>query len=172
MFNQVVKWSVLLTIWRRYGAAIKWFPVVLLVLVLIYAVHRDFVEYVEVSKSGSYLALSFLLKWLAIVAVLIVYWWYIKSILSSSEQSSKPRFFSRVKKQTKRTINPEENLYGGAEQAQSVKQKTSNNTKSNEENSQVLNDDSGSQSDPFAAIRQRKHLRSKADIVLNNKNRE
>jgi len=68
MINQLLKWSVILAIWKKYGSAIKVLPLLLLVILLVYAVHGDYIEYAEVSEEKQHLALSFLVKWLAIKA--------------------------------------------------------------------------------------------------------
>lgn len=91
MLNQLLKWSIAIGLWKKYGRALKWFPVVLLLLFVIYAVHRDYIEFVEVSQVSSHLALSFVLKWLAVFCVIAIYIFYIRSVLYVNRKKTRVR---------------------------------------------------------------------------------
>lgn len=143
MISQIFKWSLLLGLWKKYGTAIKALPFVLLLLLLVYALHGDYVEYAEVSEQKQHLALSFLIKWCAVFFVGLAYWLYVKSVLSPKKKdtvqkaaSAKPGFSNRKEPH---------GTYAAKE------------------------DKEFSATDPFEKIRRKNHLRSKAEVVINNK---
>lgn len=99
MLNKAIKWAVLIGIWRRYGVLIKSIPLVLILLVVIWTLHSDFLAYVQVSKDTNYVVHSYLLKWLCIAIVAYVYWRYVSSLLQESDESHEAENTKKEKKQ-------------------------------------------------------------------------
>lgn len=145
MINQLMKWGVLLGIWKRYGAAIKMLPVLLVTLVLVYALHADYVEYAQVSEHKQNLALSFLLKWGAIAAVVLVYVAYVKQVVASKQPNN---LKTRLTKKS------------ALDNAKQTQEKAP---------SAVSDKPPEPSQDPFANIRKKKQLRSKADVIIDSK---
>ncbi|WP_096085662.1 hypothetical protein [Agaribacterium haliotis] len=152
MFNKLLKWSVLIAIWRRYGGIIKTVPLVLIVLVLIWTMHSDFLAYVNVSDERSYVLQSFLLKWGLILAVVYFYWRYCQRLL----QPSDPKTAARSKYRNNDQKQHSSNSSAAANQAQS------------DESASAV-DAGADKNDPFASIRAKPKLDRKADKVLKNK---
>ena len=112
MLPQLLKWGVLLGIWRRYGGAIKLLPLLLLVLAIIFYVHGDYINYVEVSENQHWLARSFLIKWLLVLAVVGIYWLYVKRLLAtpSGGKSKKPEESLQSERKTDAEPDPYKNI--------------------------------------------------------------
>ncbi len=139
MLHNMLKWGVLLGIWRRYGAALKVLPFVLILLLVIFSVHNDYLNYVKVGEDQRHLALSFVVKWGVIVLVGFLYWRYVKRTLSRSSDA---------------TVRPARSGRGRPRGAE---------TPESEAPTEV------EQPDPFANIRDKKHLRSRAEWVIEKK---
>lgn len=193
MINQLLKWSVILAIWKKYGSAIKVLPLLLLVILLVYAVHGDYIEYAEVSEEKQHLALSFLVKWLAILGVIAAYWLYLKKALKSNK-NKKPSLKDRLKK---RKAKGDDNAGSGSgrvfDHAADTDQPSSEREVGikkrlhvtevdvsdvvKEARSQTESFESGSKngevtvvnSDPFKNLRQKKYLRSEAEWIIEKK---
>ena len=148
MINVLLKWGTLLAIWNKYGAALKTLPFLLIIIFIIYAIHGDYIEYAEVSDEKSYVAWSFLIKWLVIFSILAGYWMYVRSLL-------------RVKK----TSSVRERLMGTSSQGHRAKPSGQDDDLSNKK-SDNQSKDHGDLQDAFVNIRKKKHLRSKAEFVL------
>lgn len=183
MINQLLKWSVILTIWKKYGSAIKVLPLLLLVVLLVYALHGDYVEYAEVSNEKQYLALSFLIKWLAIFVVIGAYWMYIKKVLTSKQSLSLTGRSLKDRLRTRKTATAEDG--GGMDEssepkasvekalsAQDEKSEEKNENVDLESDKQPRDPDASDTRDPFHALRKKKHLRSEAELILDKKSKQ
>lgn len=133
MFNQLLKWTLLISIWRKYKQHIGITIVLVLALMLTSLLHQDFVNYSLASNNDS-LGLSYVIKWVVYLVLVSGYWLSITKIKSIRDKDSD---LHRKMKMT---------------EEQSVKD-SSNLTSENHP-------------DPFANIRDKKSLRSEADMVI------
>jgi hypothetical protein len=140
MFNQLLKWTLVISIWRKYKKHIGITIILILALFLTSLVHQDFVNYSLVSNNNS-LGLSYLVKWLVYLALVSVYWFAVGKINKNASKDSD--LHKKMKASKKRT----------------AKSTTTAQEDSNEP-------------DPFASIRGKKTLRSKADIALEKQNQK
>lgn len=139
MLNQMVKWTVIIGLWRKYKQHISATLFLLLGLLLITLFHQDFVEYNEQSQTP-YLALSYLVKWLAYLSCGVLYVVVLKRINKTAKFDS--------------TLH---NM---------MNNKASNTTKADKTEEEVENSANTSNTDPFAHLRSKKSLRSKADFII------
>ncbi|WP_370980750.1 hypothetical protein [Agaribacterium sp. ZY112] len=152
MLNKAIKWAVLIGIWRRYGVLIKSIPLVLILLVVIWTLHSDFLAYVQVSKDTNYVVHSYLLKWLCIAIVAYVYWRYVSSLLQESDESHEAE---NTKKEKNRKGKSSFKAKKGAD----------NSFESEVEDAGT----SHSEPDPFAHIRSKEKLETKAEKIIKSK---
>jgi len=139
MLNQMVKWTVIITMWRKYKRHVVATLVLLIVLFLINLLHQDFISFNQ-QQQTEYLALSYGVKWLSFIISLAVYF----VVLSKINKAAK--FDSTIHQMmSKKSVH--------SSQAEPTENKT------NQTNS-----------DPFANLRQKKKLRSKADMVIESQN--
>lgn len=140
MFNQLLKWTLVISIWRKYKKHIGITIILILALFLTSLVHQDFVNYSLVSNNNS-LGLSYLVKWLVYVALVSVYWFSVGKINRNASKDSDLHKKMKASKQRTAKSAP----------AESKGEDTP---------------------DPFASIRGKKTLRSKADIALEKQNQK
>lgn len=140
----------MLAIWRKFGAAIKVIPFVLIAIVLVYSVHGDYLQYAEVSESKDHLALSFLVKWAAIALVIAIYWLYVKKVLQPEKKSSLRYKMTRHVSRNRSAENDEKKR----------ETFTSPEPESGTSESDI------EAPDPFKSLRQKKHLRSRAELII------
>lgn len=88
MFNQLVKWTIIVGIWRKYKHHVFASLALLFALLIINYVHLDFVEYATASSNQN-LGLSYLAKWLAFIAVIALYLWQLKRVNKAAQYDSK-----------------------------------------------------------------------------------
>jgi hypothetical protein len=134
MFNQLLKWTLVISIWRKYKRHIGITIILILALFLTSLVHQDFVNYSLVSDNSS-LGLSYLVKWLVYLVLVSVYWFSVGKINENARKDSDLHKKMKASKQRK-------------------------------PKSTILDQEDSSSQDPFANIRGKKNLRSKADIAL------
>lgn len=147
MLNKALKWAVLIGIWRRYGVLIKSIPLVLILLVVIWTLHSDFLAYVQVSKDTNYVVHSYLLKWSFIAIIGYVYWRYVSSLLKEGEES----------KEAKKTKKEKANF--------KAKKGADSSLRSDNNDAEA----SGGEYDPFEHIRSKEKLETKAEKIIKNK---
>ena len=140
MLQRILTWTLIAALWRRYGKILRILPIVIAILVVITMLHDDYVQYVKVSEDAKFLQWSFLVKWLLILLVVGVYWQFAKTMLNRDQQKE-------------------------------IKKEPKNRSTKRNENSADTSNLSGvdSENDPFSNIRQKKALRSKAEVVLEKK---
>ncbi len=137
MINQLVKWTLLVTLWRKYKKHLGLTIALLIALVLTSFLHQDFVNY-SLASNNTNLGLSYVLKWLVYLVLVSAYWFYVTKIEHKSSKNSE--------------------LHKKMRQA---KQRSHDNSQQVTEPSQI---------DPFSDIRNKKKLRSKADIAIEKAN--
>lgn len=137
MFNQLVKWTIIVGLWRKYKSHVMATGLLLLSLILINYIHLDFVEYSVATKADS-LGFSYLLKWSALGLAILVYSLYIRRVNAAAKYDSK---LHRVMQST-----------STASRSEQVPNETE--------------DEGPDNIDPFANIRAKKKLRSEADFLI------
>lgn len=136
MFNQLLKWTLLISIWRKYKQYIGITVFLFLALMLTSFLHQDYVNYSLVTDNEN-LGLSYVVKWLVYLSLVTAFWFAVGKIKSVRGKDS--------------------DLH------RKMKVADHKSTKEAQENPDETDDD---QLDPFANIRQKKSLRSKADIEI------
>ena len=134
MFNQLLKWTLVISIWRKYKKHIGITIILILALFLTSLVHQDFVNY-SLASDNSSLGLSYLVKWLVYLVLVSIYWFSVGKINENASKDSDLHKKMKASKQRK-------------------------------PKSTTLDQEDSSSQDPFANIRGKKTLRSKADIAL------
>lgn len=79
MFNQMIKWTVILSLWRKYKSHLISSLTLLFILVLINIIHQDYLAYAESAQNKS-VGWSFLVKWALYITSIGVYVWRITVI--------------------------------------------------------------------------------------------
>lgn len=88
MFNQLVKWTIIIGMWRKYKRHLMASVLLLVSLVLINYIHLDFVEY-SVATNSEHLGFSYAAKWLAFALAIVIYAWHIKQVNQAAKYDSK-----------------------------------------------------------------------------------
>lgn len=138
MLPQLIRWTVLLGLWKKFRKQILLTLLCIGLLVLLSILHQDFVAYQATltEPNQTWLAWSFAVKWGLYFVVLLVYWWMISrsSSTATSDLHQEMADLEQVK-------------------AQMSKADGGTNKKAKEQ-------------DPFATIRTKSKLRSKAEIII------
>ena len=129
MFKQIFRLTFITFIWKQYKRTIVSTFSLLVFLWLINFAHREYLSFAEHQSDASYISLSFFIKWILLVAAVIIYLCY--SLYSPKNIHSLDKNKVDKKSAELSTLS----------------------TLSNAD-------------DPFAQIRQKKNLRSRADIML------
>jgi len=180
MMNQIFRITFVTFIYKRYKQTILSSALLLFVLWLIEKVHQDFVSYSQLNEDTSYLALSFGLKWLTFICVTGLYTAW--NLVFKKESFKKDKLSKEELKKYGKMLNEEGELQDDLlAKMQSIplnkaedKKKAESKTKkaSAQQSSEQAHKDEASdkhQPDPFAQIRNKESLNSKADFVLKNK---
>ncbi len=88
MFNQVIKWTIIVSLWRKYKHHVFATLALLLSLVLVNYIHSDFVEYAKASANDN-IGYSYLFKWLVFIGLIGLYIWQIKRVNKAAKFDSK-----------------------------------------------------------------------------------
>ena len=151
MLNQMVKWTVIISLWRKYKQHASVTLIFIAMLFLVNYLHKDFVEFHQQSNT-SYLALSYGIKWLAFVVLSLSYYFIIKRINKAAI------FDSTLHEMMQNKTN---------------QNKAMPKSNTNSDNSENITDDKFTKvseaQDPFSNIRHKKTLRSKADFIIDEK---
>lgn len=159
MFQQVVRWTFIVTIWKKYKGQLITIIGYLASLWLISMVHDDYLEYVSAAGEGSQtVGTSFAAKWLAYIVFTIVFYWVFQRISKSGEQGHKGLGFLSKFKGFGRGSNKEPEGTGVWNDSKTSAEPKASNTAS--ESTTEAHDD------PFANIRKKKTLRSEADLIF------
>ena len=140
MFAQILRWSLVITLWKRYQKQCLALLLLILAWLLVGILHQDFIEYRQMTQTqdDGIVAWSFVAKWLLNLGFLLMFVIYVK-VSSKTGKSHSP-------------------LHKDMAQAQTQTQSQNKSAK--------LNDEVAEQDDPFARIRQKPSLRSKGDIII------
>ena len=141
MIKNIFRITLATYIWKRYSVVIISTAVLFVYFWLVGKIHSDYVSYIELNDESKYLGLSFLLKWFAFLVGFLVY------LLVNSARFSLKNEIDNSKESVSNTVQANAN-----NDALDVQEKKANN-----------------QQDPFAQIREKPTLRSRADIVIEKK---
>jgi len=128
IFRQVFRIAFVTLIWKQYKHVIVSTLLLFVFLFLVSSLHADFLKHAQIQNEVSHTGASFIYKWLAFCAGVMLYF-----------------FYHYLRRNTKNTDKTKQEKIG---------EELSN-----------LDDDQ----DPFAAIRARKTLRSRADFITKDK---
>lgn len=174
MMNQIFRITFVTFIYKRYKQTILSSGLLLLVLWLIEKVHQDFVSYSQLNEDTSYLALSFGLKWLGFFCVTGLYTAW--NLVFKKESFKKEKRSKDALKKYGKMLNEEGELEDDllAKMQSLPLKKADRKTKKQkaQQGGEQANTEEAnvkSQPDPFAQIRDKESLNSKADFVLKNK---
>lgn len=136
MFNQLIKWTIVVGLWRKYKRHVAASLVLLASLLLINYLHLDYLEY-AVATGVQGLGFSYLLKWSAFILAIGFYVFHIKRVNRAAKYDSK---LHKIMKSNTKADTTEPSPTKAEEQSLSK--------------------------DPFANIRTKKKLRSEADMLI------
>lgn len=132
MLQQFLKWTLIVTLFKRYKKQLLTIITALLALLLIANVHQDYLSYSS-NINNEHIGWSFIVKWALYIAVIIASFFTVKFLNKTNQvQKTEGKLKQAFKKQ----------------KAESVQQTATQ------------------QSDPFANIRKKDKLKSKADQVI------
>lgn len=171
MMNQIFRITFVTFIYKRYKQTILSTALLLFVLWLIEKIHQDFVNYSQLNEDTSFLAVSFGLKWFAFACVTGLYTAW--NLFFKRESFKKENLSKAERKKYGQLLNDEDELEDdliAKMRALPISKVTSKVTaKTTEKELQNEKDGDDIKPDPFAQIRDKDRLRSKADLVLNKK---
>lgn len=182
MMNQLFRITFVTFIYKRYKQTILSSGLLLLALWLIEKLHQDFVSYSQLNEDTNYLALSFGLKWLAFICVTGFYTAW--NLVFKKEKFNKENLSKEELKKYGKILNEEGELQDDLlakmqslpenRSEKRVDKKAHKKTKTQQAQQtdgleKDIDVDLESKPDPFAQIRGKETLNSKADFVLKNK---
>ena len=142
MFNKLLNVTLVGFLVNRYGAMIVSTLVLFAYFWVVGLIHRDYLDYLELQGGSQGVGLSFVFKWLAFIVGIILYWLF--------------NSYVRKKADRKRNTQSSSSLKAAGLRAN----KSAVNTQASADTEA---------DDPFAEIRQKEKLRSRADIVIESK---
>lgn len=138
VFNQLMKWTIIVGLWRKYKSHVAATGALLLSMLLINYIHLDYIEF-SAATGASNLGFSYLLKWSGFILAIVLYVLHIKRVNTAA------KYDSRLHKMMK------------------SKPADSNSTESQANSNQ---DGKAKELDPFANIRSKNKLSSEADFLI------
>lgn len=136
MFRFLAKSALATVIWKRYRRPLGSTLALLVSYFFIAMVHSDYVDWSTTTSEHEHLWASFVVKWLALIGVTLLYYWFNSRALSSHNAHTETRTERQANTRTKRPRAPAESHTPTAG------------------------------ADPFAEIRRKDKLRSRADIAM------
>jgi hypothetical protein len=136
MLKNLVHLTLLTVIWKKYRSMILSTLVLFGYFFLVSLLHDDYLSYSELNQNQQHLGLSFIIKWSAFIVGILIY-------LSFN--------FGFLWKKREQTKSPDPLVKSGKKKSPS---ETGNETPATASN------------DPFAEIRNRDKLRSRADFLI------
>lgn len=155
MFQQVVRWTFIITIWKKYKGQLLTILGYLGSLAFVSFVHQDYLDYIQASGEGNRLiGVSFGLKWLAYLSLTGLFYVVFHRISKKTVSDHQNLGFLSKFRTTKGTSSPSK---GRSDQNNNEK----SSVKDDGESASAIN-----QADPFANIRAKKTLRTEAELLL------
>lgn len=149
MLTNLVKLTAVTFLWKKYKSTIVSTLVLIIYFSVVAVVHQDYLAYKELEGSSENLGLSFVLKWLAWLGGIVFY--FLFDSIGSNNKLSGDKLQSGKDRRNSKSSNDN---------------KKSNKNNSNEDKKGTPAIDTDNQQDPFSAIREKKKLRSKADLLI------
>ena len=140
MWNSLIKLSVLSLIWKRHRKTLITFALLLISFWVLNLIHKDYLAYADIQDHTQWVGLSFIVKWLFFLIAGAVF------VLTNLK--SKPG--STTAHHTK--------------QQAPIREEAIDTLKASQETTSTALDER------FVALREKKTLSSKADLLLKNKN--
>lgn len=178
MFQQVVRWTFIITIWKKYKGQLLTTIGYLASLLLVSFVHQDYLEYLTASGEGrANVGLSFGLKWLAYITLTVCFYLIFTGFSNKTQRNTGHKglgFLAKFRNASKNKNGAStQSAFSGYEQGQDQPTKTGTQSQTGPSaQSDDLDRSRSKGSDPFANIRSKEKLRSEADVMLdlNKKN--
>ncbi|KJZ10922.1 hypothetical protein TW85_17785 [Marinomonas sp. S3726] len=167
MMNQIFRITFVTFIYKRYKQTILSTALLLLVLWLIEKIHQDFVNYSQLNEDTSFLAVSFGLKWFAFACVTGLYTAW--NLFFKRESFKKESLSKAERKKYGQLLNDEDELEDDLIAKMRAIPISKVTAKTTEKEPQNEKDGEDAKPDPFAQIRDKETLKSKADFVLHKK---
>lgn len=146
MFSQLIKFIAASFVWKKYKTTLLTAACLFIYVWLVGFIHDDYLAYREAEGSASNLGFSFVIKWLAWMAGITIFF-----------------FYDSLTKKRKRVIGGNDNDKNGYKQGLGLRRKNGSR------NGASTTTEQETAKDPFAAIREKKTLRSKGDLTISNK---
>lgn len=167
MMNQIFRITFVTFIYKRYKQTILSTALLLLVLWLIEKIHQDFVNYSQLNEDTSFLAVSFGLKWFAFACVTGLYTAW--NLFFKRESFKKESLSKAERKKYGQLLNDEDKFQDDLIAKMRALPTSKVTSKSAQKEPQNETDGEDAKPDPFAQIRDKETLKSKADFVLHKK---
>ena len=147
MIKNIFRITLINFVWKRYAALIVTTLSLFIYFWLVGKLHEDFVAYSELNNDQEYLGLSFVIKWAAFLAGVIVYLLFNTRHRSPKnfQETSQAGVFDKLNKSQNTAVEEEP-------------------TRNREFGSAEI--------DPFENIRKKEKLRSMADFIIEQNNNE
>ncbi|MFT2109923.1 hypothetical protein [Marinomonas sp. 2405UD68-3] len=142
MMNQLFRLTFVTFIWKKYKQLIVSILSLILLLWITEQLHQDFISYSQLNEDTAYLALSFIVKW--VVFILLCIGFIVINVSFGKKVAIKKQSKSFFKENVVKTREPSFHKKGQEKKSESTKK--------------II--------DPFDEIRKKPHLRSKANVVL------
>jgi len=136
MFKQIFRITFITFVWKQYKHVIVSTLILFAYLWLVGSVHEDYLSYAELQEDDSLAGRSFLMKWAAFASGVILYLVY--------------HWFRGAKVRAGKLGSGSESKTSSGKRHAAINTFDSNND----------------EDDPFAAIREKKKLRSRAEIMI------
>ncbi|MFT7130710.1 MAG: hypothetical protein ACI89U_002837 [Gammaproteobacteria bacterium] len=146
MLSQLIKLIAASFIWKKYKRTLLTAACLFVYLWLVGFIHNDYLSYREAEGNASNLGFSFVIKWLAWIVGIAVF-----------------VFYDSLKKRKENSIGEKGKRKEGDRQSLGLRKKYSSGPDTS------VNKGPVAEKDPFAAIREKKKLRSKGDITISKK---
>ncbi|QTH63980.1 hypothetical protein J1N51_00325 [Psychrosphaera ytuae] len=161
MFQQVVRWTFIITIWKKYKGQLLTIIGYLASLWLVSMVHDDYLEYVSAAGEGNQtVGASFAAKWLAYIVFTVIFYWVFQRVSKSGEVGHQGLGFLSKFRGLGRSNNKEQSGTGVWDDKQKPEASAAQQQSNPEQPKGSPN------KDPFANIRNKETLRSEADLIF------
>lgn len=149
MIKQFVRLAIVATVWRRYKSGIISVAALLLFWFVVSFFHGEYISYADATGERQFLAISFFIKWgLGSLALSAFVLFHLKSFRKSPESKQPPQ--AEAPKPNVQKAKKEPEVRPAPKPG---------------------DEDYKAAEDPFAALRDKPKLRSRADVELSKKSR-
>ncbi|GAA6153351.1 hypothetical protein [Pseudoteredinibacter isoporae] len=151
MIKQFVRLAIVATVWRRYKSSIISVLALLLFWFVVSFFHGEYISYAEATGERQFLAVSFFIKWgLGTLALSAFTLFHLRAFRSVAKPKERPTVEVPPKKSKAQTAKDEPDIPPAPKPG---------------------DESYNASEDPFAALRDKPKLRSRADVELSKKAR-